>query len=1112
VRGSLAGRLASLRGAEANDGDALRRSALAGRRQRMRAAQGGSKRPREKGDGEGERARKMGAGSSVEEDFSPSDFSDSETEAVEAGGKGKAFAAPLAGVSESAAKSMGIADTIRSELAAATAAAARKVLDTKRKRGDARHAPGELPSWDAEEEAERAAYRPQILYVSRTHSQIGQFVREIGKTVFGREARVVTLGSRKALCVHEEVLALGGDGRINEKCLEMQDAARKKGAGGAGEGAAAAPVVSIVGNGKELAEYVRKLSGRPDPALTHTGLGCPYLADPAAADAYRDVLLARVRDVEESAALGASLGTCAYYGSRRALKYAEVVTMPYNMLLHAGTRAASGVDLRGAVVVIDEAHNIIDAINGSHAASVTAEQLAAAYGVVRAYIGRYGGRMKPSNVQLASGLGEAFGALLRYVGGAAMYAAAVARSGGEASGEGRDRGRVSGASATGPPGASPPLPAVARTVQPLPPPAVEAPPAPGESLPGPSLSRASSPLTAFFGAGKALAAAAAAAAAAAGQGGPVLLVEHSAVPPPPAPLARPLGRPTPSAPPAVPRPPEAPSHAGPGDIVHSLSGLIAAAGLGELNLFRIRRYVEAVDLLRRLRGFAEAGARAAAAAASAASASVGAVTLHPRPNVGKGVGALPPAAPSYMTSVSAIQAAWSFFLTLLYQDSDGLVITHVPPPGGAEAGTRRQEEALDVPSARFVLLNPALPFRSVVESARSVILVGGTMQPVADITDQLFGHLPPSSVMTFSCGHIVPRESLAVLAVGAGPSAVPFDFRHAARREPRMMDELGRALASLATLVPAGLVVFLPSFEYEAMLMSHWARQPPGAAGADAGSHRARTAFSAAQGIVEASRGATTASRDAIAAAPLPPAPGGSILEQIQRRKAIFREPRGAAQLEAVLKAYAGVVLGTGSGVGGAGAEADECGSETSSAYNSDGGSTGGLSGHAFSLHSGGGRGAGASVGSGAGGGGVRRPPSGAMLFCVIGGKMSEGINFSDDLARAVVVVGLPYPNPTDPELRERMAYLDKRGAGGARGAEYYENLCMRAVNQSIGRSIRHAKDHAAILLLDGRYSQARIKSKLPGWIGDHVTDCASWGRVVASTAEFFRSTKGGAS
>lgn len=77
------------------------------------------------------------------------------------------------------------------------------------------------------------------------------------------------------------------------------------------------------------------------------------------------------------------------------------------------------------------------------------------------------------------------------------------------------------------------------------------------------------------------------------------------------------------------------------------------------------------------------------------------------------------------------------------------------------------------------------------------------------------------------------------------------------------------------------------------------------------------------------------------------------------------------------------------------------------------------------------------------------------MLFAVVGAKLSEGLNFADELARAVVLVGIPYPSSTSPELRERIKYIRKHGKGGDNnvdpGTELYENLAMRAVNQSIG-------------------------------------------------------------
>ena len=137
---------------------------------------------------------------------------------------------------------------------------------------------------------------------------------------------------------------------------------------------------------------------------------------------------------------------------------------------------------------------------------------------------------------------------------------------------------------------------------------------------------------------------------------------------------------------------------------------------------------------------------------------------------------------------------------------------------------------------------------------------------------------------------------------------------------------------------------------------------------------------------------------------------------------------------------------------------------------------------------------------------------------------MSEGINFGDELGRylktnalflmfslrCVLMLGLPFPNSYDPELQERMRYINeaKETAFHLDSHQYYEDLCMKAVNQSIGRVIRHIKDYACILLADFRYGNASICQKLPQWIYPSFSGSCEFREAFSKTVQFFRTNK----
>lgn len=51
------------------------------------------------------------------------------------------------------------------------------------------------------------------------------------------------------------------------------------------------------------------------------------------------------------------------------------MVLPYNTLLHKSTREACGIQLKNNVVIIDEAHNLLDAIGNIYSAQVNGYQV-----------------------------------------------------------------------------------------------------------------------------------------------------------------------------------------------------------------------------------------------------------------------------------------------------------------------------------------------------------------------------------------------------------------------------------------------------------------------------------------------------------------------------------------------------------------------------------------------------------------------------------------------------------------------------------------------------------------------------------------------------------------
>ncbi|KXJ75242.1 hypothetical protein RP20_CCG012073 [Aedes albopictus] len=681
-----------------------------------------------------------------------------------------------------------------------------------------------------EEEDDRLKYKPvQVIFCSRTHSQLGQVVNEVRRTEFGKQIRLTTIASRQNFCINDEVRRLRSNPLINERCLELQKKSGK------------ATAVDDDQNTRKKRKVAEK---------------CSFYNRQAIEDLKNDSLF-EVQDIEELVAFAKQEKACPYYASRAAIPDSQLLMIPYQNLLHRRTREQTGIDISNAVIIIDEAHNLLDTISSIHSQEVTLDQLQQARLHLSAYKAQYFSRFSTKNLLKINQL---------------LFVAT----------------RL------------------------------------GKVLENPTKET------------------------------PFRMIE-----------------------------------------THEL---MAEADFFNLNLQEILQFSDKSRIAQKVHGFAqsvppsvlEGPAKKRPEPKKPASSALKDYLKQLEKDASekgkqsKAVEVVEASKPDQKREpiANAIRPLLSLLECLAESFDDGRILLTY------------NKENPKKSTMKYLLLNPGARFQEILTSCRSVILAGGTMQPVDELTEQLFKSCP-ERVQLRSYRHVVPADAVLPLAIGKGPSGKELLFNFANRQNKELLNELSSVLSNLCQVVPHGVVCFFSSYDYLDQFYNH---------------------------LQQSGR-----------------------LAKLEERKRVFREPRGSGQVEKILADYSK-------------AARQWTGSQT-----------------------------------------------GALMLSVVGGKLSEGLNFADELGRCVVVVGLPYPNRTSPELVERMRYLDRTMQPPA-GNEYYENLCMKAVNQCIGRAVRHIKDYASVVLLDVRYgSSEKIRRKLPVWISEGMQCVERYGQAHGSLVRFFK-------
>ncbi|KAA3676580.1 fanconi anemia group J protein [Paragonimus westermani] len=353
-------------------------------------------------------------------------------------------------------------------------------------------------------------------------------------------------------------------------------------------------------------------------------------------------------------------------------------------------------------------------------------------------------------------------------------------------------------------------------------------------------------------------------------------------------------------------------------------------------------------------------------------------------------------------------------------------------------------------SLNFWCLNPSIVFSELAAEVRCLILVSGTLSPL----DSLEAELGVAFPVRLEANHVISKDRFLVTALSHGPGGTRLCATYQHQNTYTFQDELGQLVLEACRLVPGGVLCFLPSYSLLDKLAQRWE---------------------------------TT-----------------NLISALRQVKHVMFEPRSSIGLDSWLNEFYAAVDDT--GLSSLHARKPKC--SDAHATNID---------DSF----------------------VQSPDnrsSGALVFAVCRGKVSEGLDFADAYGRLVIAVGIPYPAFNNPLVQQKREFNDitrrlpvstpdslnrsftppdsptvkesnflftpRRVLSGS---EWYDAQAYRALNQALGRCIRHMNDWGAVLLADARFVEqpARYMRGISRWIRSRTVYHTSWSSVATQLGAF---------